>query len=102
MAYLFTRKQAFDSLVKTRCQRKPYENAYAAHVAASRGHLILAEALLEMNCPATDSKGKMVESYAKKSEHEVRLSRVLHQHKTSSLVKAHEWLTVCESMGIGA
>jgi len=78
VAYLFTRKQAFDSLVKTRCQRKPYENAYASHVAASRGHLILAEALLEMNCPDTDRKGKTVESYAKKSEHEVRLSRVLH------------------------
>ena len=80
VAYLNTRPRAFDSLVKSRCQRKPYEHAFAAHVAASRGHLILAEALLEMNCPATDGKGKTVEPYAKKSGHEVRFTSLSTDH----------------------
>lgn len=65
----------WQSLIVQECQRKPFQNAYAVHIAAVQGHIILVELLLDMKVSTKDGKGQSIEFYAKKSQHTV----------------AHEW-----------
>ena len=92
VAWLYT-QPAWQTLVTTVSKRKPFQHAYAVHIAASEGHIFLADMLLAfdfrktdrthelpkhpssdgyimLNHQMQDTKGKGVESYAKKSSHQ--------------------------------
>lgn len=69
MAWLSSRPE-WDVLVKQVCKRKPFENAYAVHIAARRGHLILCDMLVDLEVQLEDENGKYPEDYGKESEHE--------------------------------
>jgi len=61
-------ESAWHTLVESPCRRKPWEKAYAAHVAIDRGHITAADILLHFGCPTTDGAGKTPDYYAVKSE----------------------------------
>jgi len=88
VAWLYTQLE-WQTLVTTVSKRKPFQHAYAVHIAASEGHIFLADFLLALKyhfesgkqCMNTweinllsiqikDTKGKLPEFYAKKSPHE--------------------------------
>jgi len=88
VAWLYTQPE-WQTLITTVSKRKPFQHAYAVHIAASEGHIFLADFLLALKyhfesrkrCMNTweinllsiqikDTKGKLPEFYAKKSPHE--------------------------------
>ncbi|KAL7543061.1 hypothetical protein ACHAXR_012566 [Thalassiosira sp. AJA248-18] len=56
-------------LVDEESHRKPFQNTFALHIAASQGHLFLVNLMLALNVPEVDKKGRLPEQYAKKSKH---------------------------------
>jgi len=88
VAWLYTQPEWL-TLVTTVSKRKPFQHAYAVHIAASEGHIFLADMLLAikyhyesekepvhpmfinlLSIQIKDTKGKLPEFYAKKSPHE--------------------------------
>jgi len=69
VAWLYT-QPVWHTLAMEVCRRKPFQNAFAVHIAASLGHIFLAEMMLVLQVPAEDSKGKLPDQYAKRSQHE--------------------------------
>lgn len=88
LAWLYT-QQVWQTLVTTVSKRKPFQHAYAVHIAASEGHIFLADFLLALkyhfdsrkepvysiyidllSIQVKDTKGKLPEFYAKKSPHD--------------------------------
>ena len=68
VAWLNT-QSVWQSFIVQGCQRKPFQNDFAVHIAAMQGHIMLVELMLEMKVSPEDEKGKTPEFYAKKSHH---------------------------------
>jgi hypothetical protein len=51
------------------CKRRPTENAFAVHIAATQGHILLADLMKALKIQAEDADEKSVEDYANKSQH---------------------------------
>jgi len=49
------------------CKRKPYQQAFAVHIALEKGFIFVAEVLLKTGSPATDKRGRDIMFYAKRS-----------------------------------
>ena len=88
VAWLYTQPE-WQTLVTTVSKRKPFQHAYAVHIAANEGHIFLADMLLALkyhfesgkkpmysiyidllSIQIKDTKGKLPEFYAKKSPHD--------------------------------
>ena len=48
---------------------KMHTNAFAVHIAASQGHILLADLLLNFECVECDREGRTPQDYARKSKH---------------------------------
>ena len=51
------------------CKRIPFENAFAVHIAATQGHILIVDLMLALKVQAEDADEKSVEDYANKSQH---------------------------------
>jgi hypothetical protein len=60
-------KGLLGGLVTEKCQRKPYVNAYACHIAVSKGYTFVADVMLDAGCPENDRIGKPLTYYARLS-----------------------------------
>ena len=88
VAWLYTQPK-WQTLVTAVSKRKPFQHAYAVHIAAGEGHIFLSDMLLALkyhfesgkeplhphhinllSIQIKDAKGKLPEFYAKKSSHE--------------------------------
>jgi len=54
------------SMVATLCKRKPYQGAYATHIAIEKGFTFVAGVLLKAGCPSKDNRGRDIMHYAKR------------------------------------
>lgn len=89
VGWLSTQAQSvWNSFVSQCCSRKPFQGAFAAHIAISRGHLHLCELLVQLEAKQQglyfdiyfhfqleldtyeDENGKTLEYYARHSEHD--------------------------------
>eukprot|EP00984_Skeletonema_dohrnii_P000128 scaffold38_cov113-Skeletonema_dohrnii-CCMP3373.AAC.2 len=61
---------AWELLVAQVCVRKEFQNAFAVHIAAIRGHLQACDLMIELKVPLEDSTGRLPEAYAKASPHQ--------------------------------
>jgi hypothetical protein len=96
VAWLYTQPAVWQSLVVQECQRKPFQGAFAVHIAAMQGHIMLVELLLDMKVSHKDDKGNTPESYAKKSQHKFAqvwaLEKEDQQEKPRDLDRDIQWL----------
>ena len=90
VAWLYTQPVFWQSLVVQACQRKPFQGAFAVHIAAMQGHIILVELLLDMKVSQEDDQGNTPESYAKKSQHTFAQDWALRIEKQQEKPRARE------------
>ena len=105
VAWLYTQPE-WQALVTTVSKRKPFQYAYAVHLAASQGHIFLADMLLALkyhfesgkepvypvhinllSIQIKDTKGKLPEFYAKKSPHDFVQDWAAKRNKPCALEK---------------
>ncbi|KAL3785516.1 hypothetical protein ACHAW5_005270 [Stephanodiscus triporus] len=86
VAWLHT-QPVWQSLNMDECRRKPFQNAFAVHIAAIQGHILLVELLLALKVRTEDGNGKLPEDYAKKSQHKIAQEWAKERDKPRALEK---------------